>query len=150
MAIYEKLHAIQGELPTLVKTATNPHFGNEYVPLEEVLDKVLPVLNKVGIFLTQLPDNVGGQPALTTVLHDVNDGTEIRVTAPLVLDRQNSQGVGSAITYMRRYAILSILGLVGEDDDDGNASSKPTPAQEVVRKQRRGAADASDAPVPRF
>lgn len=147
MAIHEKVLAIQRELPTLNKTATNPHFHNDYVPLEEVLDKVLPVLNRAGIVLSQLPSHIDGASALQTTLLDTEDNTSISAIAPLILDKQNSQGVGSAITYMRRYAILSILGLVGEDDDDGEAASTPTPAQEVVKKQRETQGGAA---TPRF
>jgi hypothetical protein len=49
---------------------------------------------------------------------------------PLLLDKRNSQGLGSAITYARRYALTAVLNLVADEDDDGNqASSPPAAAQ---------------------
>ena len=139
MSVHAALFEVQKNLPTLVKTATNPHFGNEYVPLEEVLDKVLPVLHEQGLLLIQEPHSLDtGVPVLRTSLIHVESGDKIESTMALVLDKTTPQGQGSAITYARRYSILSILGLVGEDDDDGNAAS-PKP-REVKRTARRESA----------
>jgi hypothetical protein len=42
-------------------------------------------------------------------------------------EKNSPQAIGSAITYMRRYAISAVLGLIVEEDDDGNKASNPTP-----------------------
>jgi len=134
LSLESKLLEIQKNLPTVAKTATNPAFRSQYVPLETVLAEVLPVLNAAGILVVQAPDVVNGQPALRTTLIDTTDSRaedlnpaytwhpEITHVVPLVLDKQTPQAVGSAITYMRRYSLMSILGLVGEPDTDGEAA----------------------------
>ena len=126
MSLESKLLEIQKNLPTLKKSAANPHFKSQYVPLEQVMEELLPALNKAGILLVQAPTYVGGNlPALVTELIDTESKPHperISHVVPLVLDKQTPQAVGSAITYMRRYALMSILGLVGEPDDDGESA----------------------------
>jgi hypothetical protein len=56
------------------------------------------------------------------LLHvDSDDGLSGRI--PLLLDKGNSQGLGSALTYARRYALVSVLNLTADEDDDGNSAS---------------------------
>jgi hypothetical protein len=62
---------------------------------------------------------------------------------PLMLDRDNSQGFGSALTYARRYALTAVLGLVADDDDDGAAAS----TSERTRRQPQPHATATPAPA---
>ena len=124
MSLESKLLAIQKDLPSLKKSAENPHFRNTYVPLETVLSELLPKLNDAGILVLQAPSlSLGaGSPGLTTTLVDTESTDRLEWTVPLVLDKQTPQAVGSAITYMRRYSLMSILGLVGAPDDDGEGA----------------------------
>jgi hypothetical protein len=117
------IFAAQDAMPDLIKDSTNPHFKNTYISLDRVLETVLPVLREHGLMLTQAPDMAGPTPALTTRLTHVETGESFESQAPLVLERETPQAVGSAITYMRRYSILSILGLTADEDDDGEAAS---------------------------
>ena len=59
---------------------------------------------------------------MTSLIHV--SGEKFQSVVYLVLDRQNMQGLGSAITYARRYGLLGLVGLAPEDDD-GNAASQP-------------------------
>jgi hypothetical protein len=145
-SLFESLHAVQAAALSISKNARNPHFGNKYISLDKLVPQVLPLLNANGLVLTQLPTNLGvlgePSPALRTRLTHAPTGEFIEDTAPLLLDKQNSQGVGSAITYMRRYALLSILGLVADEDDDGEKASKSERKVEVVNKRRKSASKA--------
>jgi len=124
MSLNEKLLEIQQNPPELLKSATNPHFGNSYVPLDAVLEAVLPVLGEKGILLTQTLAANGPDPALRTTFTDVESGETLTDICPLVLDKTSPQAVGSAITYYRRYSIISSLGFnVDEDDDAEGATS---------------------------
>jgi hypothetical protein len=129
---------VQAEAPKLQKDSINPHFGNRYIGLDSLMPQVLPILNKAGVLLVQAPTNIGGLPGLTTKLVHVDSGETVEDTMPLLLDKQNSQGLGSAITYARRYALMSILGLVADEDDDGHKASRtvaaPAPAQATVEQ----------------
>jgi hypothetical protein len=104
------------------KDAVNPHFKSRYADLATVRDTVVPVMAKHGLAVMQLPCDVDGLPALTTlVVH--TSGEWVETTILLRPTKNDPQGVGSALTYMRRYALQSIAGVAADDDDDGNAGS---------------------------
>lgn len=108
------------------------------------MPQILPLLNDNGLVLTQFPtfiENIVGDPtpALLTRITHVASGDSIEATAPLMLDKQTAQGLGSAITYMRRYALLSILGLVADVDDDGNQAETAKPAARRKPAERKPA-----------
>lgn len=118
----------QDNMPPLKFDATNPHFKSKFVSLPSLLETVRPVLNGAGLVLTQapcvLPD---GQPGLRTRIMHAETGEHIEDTMPLILSKQDAQAQGSAITYARRYALMAMLGLAGDEDDDGNHASAATP-----------------------
>lgn len=125
------LSDFQGE----VKNAGNIAKGvyNKYAPLAEVLNVVRPVLAKHGLCAIQNTWNDGGVVYITTlVIHDSGEWLE---TNPLEmqLEKKTPQGVGSAITYGRRYSLSAALGLSSEEDDDGQ-SHEPTQASKKVKK----------------
>jgi len=105
------------------KANTNPHFKNKYAGVNEVLAAVLGPLTENGLSVLQFPD---GEHGLTTRLQHTS-GEYMQATYPMKPSQATPQGVGSAMTYARRYALVSILGL-GAEDDDGNAGSAPAPA----------------------
>jgi hypothetical protein len=111
----------------LRKDATNPHFKNNYLSLGGILEIVLPVLHKHGVTLTQHPSSTGGPaplPALRTRLElAAVQGEYVEDSMLLMPGKADPQGQGSAITYARRYSLMSILALVADEDDDGNAAS---------------------------
>lgn len=120
---------VQQELPKIKKDAENPFFNSKYVPLENVIDEALPILNKNGFGLTQQvtyvtkEEGTGYEPVLkTTLMH--SSGEVLEGIMLLMLKSPNPQEQGSAITYARRYSLMSLLGLVGDEDDDGNSASK--------------------------
>jgi len=116
------LKKVQEELPTLSKNADNPFFKSKYVPLEEVIKVVVPILNRNGFVIIQQLASIGEQPALRTrLIHE--SGEELNEVGVMVLKETNPQAQGSAITYARRYAVMALLGLVGDEDDDANKAT---------------------------
>ena len=120
--------AAQKEIAPVSADKENPFFKSSYVGLESVMPEALRILNAKGLALMQ---TVGtGEDGLittlsTTILH--TSGEWLTDTQPLLLTKADSQGQGSAITYARRYGLMSALGIVAEEDDDGNkASKRPT------------------------
>jgi hypothetical protein len=136
------LVAVQREMPAIAPNATNPHFRNQYVTLDHLLAKALPVLHKHGVALVQFPShNDLGHPTLTTLLvHE--SGDEVRADMPLFLPKNDPQGQGSAITYARRYAFAAALGISGERDDDGEAASDAAVTHETAAAAQQGMARA--------
>ena len=129
--LYTALIAFQKDIVGVGKTATNPFFKNSYVPLDELRKVTQPLLTAHKLGVMQFPSQVDGKPALRTVLvHE--SGESIEDTTILFLSKEDPQSQGSAITYMRRYAYMGILGLVGDEDDDGN---KATQARKETRNR---------------
>ena len=116
----------QAEAPPIHLDATNPHFHSKFASLGNVVSAIRPVLNKHGLVYAQFPTNIDGAPALETMLIHAESGEDIAAVTPLILAKNDPQGYGSALTYARRYALLSILGLVGDEDDDANAAQPAT------------------------
>src|SRR5678815_1044708 len=103
-----------------LKKDASANYGN-YATLGNVLEVLRPALVRYGLTVEQAPDLFDGVPCLTTiVVHVESDQARIYHT-PLILDKQTSQGMGSAVTYARRYALVSIFFLDADEDDDGAA-----------------------------
>lgn len=111
----------------------------EYATLGNVLEKLRPVLIENGLYVEQMPDFSGPNPALRTRIVHAESGEYSEAHTPLILDKQTMQGVGSAITYARRYALVSAFGLDADDDDDGNAASGAQSAEAKVTRKRKAA-----------
>src|SRR5215210_9397470 len=115
------LAAFQGEVENVKKDSTNPFFKSKYASLENVISTVKPLLAKNGLSYSQRPS---GENELSTILMHLS-GEWIGATAKMTPKDSSPQAQGSAMTYMRRYALSALLGLATEDDDDGNEASKP-------------------------
>jgi len=115
--------AAQKATESVKKAASNPAFRSKYADLSEVVEAVVPALNNAGIAVIQSPAFDGELVGLTTILlHET--GASCTATLHLRPSKLDPQGVGSAITYARRYALLAMTGAAPEDDD-GNAASGP-------------------------
>lgn len=114
--------AAQKATEAVKKASTNPAFRSKYADLAGVVEAVVPALNEHGIGVLQFPGNDGDKVAITTeLLHE--SGSSVRATLKLTPTKGDPQGVGSAITYGRRYSLLAATGAAPEDDD-GNAASQ--------------------------
>lgn len=111
----------QSELPQLERVKKGV-FDSKYAPIEEVAEKSIAVLKKHGLGISQLVGGGQGQTRLETVLLH-RSGQWISESSELFVTKKDPQGQGSAITYMRRYAWMAIIGMVAKDeDDDGNSN----------------------------
>jgi len=133
--IYTSLMTLQGLIQVVPFDATNPHFKNKYASLAAIVRAITPHMQAAKLCFTQTVSDL----VLTTRLISVEDGSEIvsSLTLPVGANA-NAQGIGSAITYMKRYALCAILGIVGDDDDDGNAATKvgETKISELLAKNQ--------------
>ncbi len=109
----------QGEMETVGFDANNPFFKSKYATLAQLVDCSRKLLNKHGIAVSQLIEDDG---AVTTILMHTS-GQYLKAKVKIEPSKKDPQGIGSAITYSRRYAYAAILGLVSDDDDDGNAAT---------------------------
>lgn len=119
----KSLSAAMADLKNPEKSANNPHFKSRFAPLDQCLAVARPVLAKHGLALSQVVDG----DILRTMLF-TEDGGVLASAYPIKPVKADPQGVGSAITYARRYALLSILAIAGTDeDDDAQEASIPAP-----------------------
>lgn len=124
-SIASALAAAQMDMGKAIKSSTNPHFRSKYADLGAVMDACLPALNRHGIAVIQpLQENEFGRSIVTRFIHETGESLECPV--PLIVAKNDMQGLGSAMTYARRYGLMSLAGIAPEDDD-GNAASKAAP-----------------------
>lgn len=120
----------QGEMANPGFDTVNPHFRNKFASLAAVRNAVVPIMAKHGIFVSQDLVSHEGAVSCTTILTH-SSGQQMRF-GPLVLpvSKNDAQGFGSAATYCRRYSLMAVACVVGDDDDDANAATgKPSPQQ---------------------
>ena len=132
--IFPAFVAFQAEMPPVPKDSVNPHFRNKYASLGATTEATRPVLAKYGLAYTQGMTFVDGtQVMITRIIHVSGQWME---DGGYVLNptKNDPQGMGSAVTYARRYVLGSSLGIITEDDDDGNKASEPAkPAPKPVK-----------------
>lgn len=134
MTFHTKFLKAQSEFPKLQKDGENPHFRSSFITLDNLLDKVVPVLNKNGLSMVQSVTSLDGVPALTTM---VSDGEQsVSSTMLLMMKSNDPQGQGSAITYARRYSLMALLGLAAGEDDDGNAANEAENQRQEYERQK--------------
>lgn len=147
--IDEVILAIQAERPVLMKDKKG-QVGNQktkYADLVQVNDVVLKLLNDLKTIWTCLPNFEAGSFGLHYSLKHVPSGTEKAGVWPLKLS-DNPQQMGSATTYGRRYALLSVLGIVAEDeDDDGGTAGGQRYAQRAAPARRTTQPAPEDQPT---
>lgn len=131
-AIAAALAKAQGELGNTTKDqrAQAGRAQYSYANIASVLSDVRPVLSRHGLAVVQAVGRDGEDVAITTrLMHD--SGEWIESTLPLPVDRMGGiQGVGSAITYGRRYGLQAMLG-IASDDDDGAAAQAQQPSRRI-------------------
>lgn len=119
------LSLAQADMKAVGKDSTNPFFKSKYAGLPEVVKTASPIISAHGLSVTQTMGFNGEVDTLTTwLLH--KSGQFINDTMRLHLSKEDAQGHGSATTYARRYSYMAILGLVAEEDDDGEKAKLPS------------------------
>src|SRR5690606_5046548 len=100
----------QGELENASKSTNNPHFKTKFADLAEILNTVRPVFAAHGLSVSQCPSFEAGIVSVETVLmHSSGQWMSSTISAPV--SKQDAQGVGSAITYCRRYSLAAVAGV---------------------------------------
>lgn len=117
------LAAAQSKIGLAKKSSANPHYKSRYADLAEVWDTCHLALNEAGICVVQFPVVQDESVSVrTTLFHSSGQWLDCEVVIPLA--KPDAHGIGSAITYARRYGLSSLVGVCPEDDD-GNAASQP-------------------------
>ena len=134
-ALYTALAKAQAEMSNVIKDSANPHFRSKFASLAAVRDVVIPALSAQGISIVQMPGNTeDGRVSIRTMLLHESGTLDCGTVATTVTVRggNEAQALGSALTYLRRYALSAIAG-VAQEDDDGNASGPSGRSQQRQR-----------------
>ena len=115
------LSKVQSQLRPAKENSKNPFFKSTYADLGSVWDSVRKLLADNELAIIQMPTDVGG---VTTILS--HSSGEYLASTCYIPAKEDAHGVGSAISYARRYALASFVGVVTGDDDDGNMAVKGT------------------------
>lgn len=116
------LSKAQGEIQHAIKDATNPHFNSKFATLSSVLDACRLPLSKNELSVFQKIEGEHGKLYIVTLLAH-SSGEWVSSRLPLIINKNDMQGLGSAITYGRRYGLSAMVG-VGQEDDDGNSAGQ--------------------------
>ena len=118
----EALSIAQGKIKFAVIDSTNPHFKSRYSSLESHIDAIKPILESTGFSVIQSVSD-SGNALHTTLIHATG---RITTSIPLIIAKHDMQGLGSAITYARRYALAALFNIGSDIDDDANRSVAQT------------------------
>lgn len=131
-SIYARFVKAQSEFPLVEKDKTANAFGGgkrgyNFADINSILNVVLPILNRHGLCLMQTLTTEGDRIGISCTLASV-DGETIQSPFFFVktsgLQQSGVQADGSAITYIRRYALVTFLGIAyGVEDDDGRKAT---------------------------
>jgi hypothetical protein len=136
------LSKAQGKITGALKDSANPFFKSKYADLASVWDACRAALSENGLAVAQLTESDdAGVYVSTTLMH--SSGQWMRSRLRLQPKDSTPQGMGSAITYGRRYALAAIVG-VAQVDDDGNAASGRDEKKGVGYVDPRGEAHERD------
>jgi hypothetical protein len=133
--LFNSLIKFQQNVKAIPKNKVNPFYNSKYAELSTVIDICQPALNSADLAVVQVmrtqietQDNI----LVTMLCHSSGETLESQIYLPKISDAQKLTG---AITYLRRTSYLSILGLVADDDMDGNDIVEKPKVQPMPVKQ---------------
>ena len=143
--IDEAIRQVQIEVERAIFDKRNPHHKNQYASLESIITALKGPANKHGMSIIQHPELCEGSPTLITrIAH--KSGQYMIFKHPLYVPLPDMQKLGAAITYARRYALISIFCIITgdeveiqDDDDDGNLCSEQVQKEIAQRKAKEEA-----------
>lgn len=145
------LSKAQGEMQAAIKDKVNPFFKSSYADLGSVWDAARPVLSKYGLCIMQTTELAADRNQVimvTTLAH--TSGQWMKSYLPLNPSKNDSQGMGAAITYLRRYSLSAIVGVVCDEDDDGETAvgrGKTKNSQQTSNHNNESSVQENGAPL---
>ena len=133
--LIESLVKAQSEMTHAAFDQTNPHFKSKFASLKSVIDAIKPALNANGIFFMQVSHPLDHGVGIETIFCKADEKLSTGVVM-VPVDKANAQGLGSALTYAKRYSLAMACGIAADVDDDGNGAAANPPqrkGQSVVR-----------------
>ena len=125
----------QAEVGTVHKDSANPYFKSNYASLAAVWEATRPILSKHQLSVVQMPSHdESGYYVETQLMH--SSGQWIRSRTYMKPAKDDPQGIGSLISYARRYALQAVTMICPEDDDGEAAMGRNAPAQKPAESPK--------------
>ena len=121
--LFAALSSAQGEIEGASKDSINPHFKNKYADLASCWSACRAPLSKHGLAVLQ-PSRTDGPVVTVNTIVAHKSGEWIAEEISMTATVNTPQGIGSAITYARRYQLCAMVGIAPEDDDGNDASQR--------------------------
>lgn len=145
--IAQALALAQSEIESAPKTSLNPHFRSRYSDLSEIWKACRGALTRNGIAVVQAPNfDSEGAWLETLLLH--TSGEFVVGRFPLKPTKPDMQGFGSAISYAKRYSLAAMVGVISEEDDDGNKACERVPGAAAPTNTQSKAAPVVQTTTP--
>lgn len=122
--VVSKLMKAKQKIGTVKKDSKNPFHKSNYASLNAYIDASEDHLIDNGLILVQAGNGSFSEPMIIATLIHPESGQWLKSYLPILNPKLDSQGLGASVTYMRRYSIATLLGLVSEDDDGETASGR--------------------------
>lgn len=119
----------QASMGGATKGSRNPHFNSAFADLASVVNVVKGPLSANGIAFVQMPSSSGDLVSVTTRLVH-SSGEWMQCTLSARPRKNDPQGVGSVVTYLKRYTLQAMCGVSSEDDDGNAGSREPEPRRQ--------------------
>ncbi len=119
--VLSKLMKAKQGIGTVKKDSKNPFHKSNYASLNAYIDASEEHLIENGLILVQAGNGSFSEPIIVATLIHPESGQWLKSYLPILNPKLDSQGLGASVTYMRRYSIATLLGLVSEDDDGETA-----------------------------
>ncbi len=138
--IVAALVKVQGVLKPAIFNKVNPHFKSRYADFSSCMDTCRIPLSENGIAIIQSCQTIDSKLCLVTMLAHTS-GQWIKSEFPIISSKMDSQGIGSAMTYAKRYSLSGLIGIVADEDTDDDGESavgrgKTTKVKEVVENEK--------------
>ena len=121
--IWKAMMQFRGKVDQVERTSKNEFLSYKYANINNIIDTIKPVLYELGMGYVQTVQYVDGIDLLNTRIYLVDHPEEfIESNIRLIMAKEDSQSLGSSITYNRRYALWSMFSLEVQDDDGERAT----------------------------
>ena len=120
--LFTALATAQGSIESAKKDAVNPFFKSHYATLDSIWNAVRKPLSINELSVIQVPTkDQSGLKLITRLCH--SSGQWMEGIFEIRPAKDDIQGIGSALTYARRYALAAMVGVTADEDDDGNSET---------------------------
>lgn len=127
--LLKALAKFQSEITPISKDANNPFYKSDYASLEHIQTHIKPTLIKCGLIVVQKNITQDNGLFVETKVFHVDSGESESSIFPIIVQKNDSQSYGSAVSYAKRYSLSGILNLTIQDsDDDGENAKQKEPA----------------------